>query len=560
MIKFSRKRLFITLIVFIVLLFSSAGTLAAEDVPAPYMRFALWGDLLNLYPEVDYYTFPSDLLSLRRPVLFNYIHVYSSEDETLSTHSPGYTGLGATGGTYDSYRNQFYPQVSITGFYPLKNGMVMGAGGYVNIGKESKKETYKNYNANPESKTAESNRNGRQTYAANYYIAKKIGNIDFGINGAFNYYHQPMDESWTTDSSVNSGKKYITPGVGDTEKEYNENTASALVSAAIPLDRLSIKIASSFDYVSGYWDHFIAIDKDGNGYADAYVPTADYEKSTEAWGANPSSPYTAYTHADTNHSLTVSVLPVVTYDFSNSFSLLVNGSADVYSNRTSEYYQHLNADDKSSQNSVSSDPGYEIISALIFKPSNTIEIRLGGGYAGEDYKYTDNSVDYNGDSIFNPKNTNHYNEVNLASSPDNDYVISNGFKNSGHTDTIKVLAGLQWKVSPKVFLFSRWNLSSASTTKIYNVFNTADDTVWTETEKSESLNWEMHTIAGAGITISDNIFLGLQTDYMSGRSNSSTDTLPTQSGTASTTAVSDIVSTPKDNNYFSINLYFVVGL
>ncbi len=559
MIKFLRKRLFVTLIVFIAVLFSSAGTLAAEDVPAPYMMFALWGDLLNLYPEVDYYTFPSDLLSLHKPVLFNHVDVYSYEYETLSTRSPGYTGPGAAGGTYDSYSNRFNPLVSITGFYPLKNGMVMGAGGYVNIWKESNKETYKNYNANPESKTAESNRNGRQTYAANYYIAKKIGNIDFGINGAFNYYHQPMDESWTTDSSVNSGKKYITNGIGYPGYELNRDTISALVSAAIPFDKLSIKIASSVEYVSGYWNYFTAVDKDGNGYADAYVPTADYEKSTEAWGANPSGPYTAYAYTDTRHGTTVSFLPVITYDFSNSFSLLVNGSADVYSNNTNEYYQHFTAGDKSSQNSVSSDPGYEIISALIFKPSNTIEIRLGGGYAGENYKYTNNSVDYNGDSIFDPKNTNHYTEVNWTSDPDNGDVISNGSKNSGHSDTIKVLAGLQWNVSPKVVLFGRGVLSSSSTTRTYNVFNTADDNVWTETEQSESLHWEMLTITGAGITISDNLFLGLQTDYIYGDSNPSTDTLPTKSGKESTTAGSATVSYPK-NNSFRINLYFVVGL
>ena len=558
MIKFSRKHLVVMAVLFI-LLFSTVGPLAAEDVPAPYMRFALWGDLLNLYPEVDYYTFPSDLLSLRNPVLFNYIHVYSSEDETLSTRSPG-TSSGAEGGTYDRYSSYFAPKVSITGFYPLKNGMVMGAGGYVNIWESSSKDTYKNYNTNPESITTESN-GEEQTYAANYYVAKKIGSIDLGVNGAFGYKHNPIDESWTTDSSVNSGKKYITPGVGYTEYEYNKNTASAIVSAAIPLDRLSIKIASSVEYISGYWNHFTAVDKDGNGYADAYVPTEDYEKSTEDWGANPSSPYTDYAYTDTRHGTTVSFLPVITYDFSNSVSLLVNGSFDVYSNSTNEYYQHFTAGDKSSQNSVSSDPGYEITSALIFKPSNTIEIRLGGGYAGENYKYTNNSVDFNGDSIFDPKNTNHYTEVNWTSDPDNGDVISNGSKNSGHSDTINVLAGLQWKVSPKVVLFSRWNLSSSSTTRTYNVFNTADESVWTETKKSESLDWEMTTITGAGITISDNLFLGIQTDWLSGRADSETDTLPTQSsGTATTSATNDTVSKPKDNNYFNINLYFVLGL
>ena len=560
MIKFSRKRLFISLIVFIVLLFSSAGTLAAEDVPAPYMTFVLWGDLLNLYPEVNYYTFPSDLVSLHKPVLFNYINIYSGEDETLKTHSSGWSGPGAAKGTWDSYSSYFHPKVDVTGFYPLNNGMVMGVGGRVDTRKGNSKDTYNKYNADPESITKESSW-GNETYAAKYYLAKKIGSIDFGLKGYFDYYHQPIDESWTTDSSVNSGKKYITPGLGDTEYEYNKSTASALVSAAIPMDRLSIKIASSFEYVSGYWDNFIAVDKNGNGYADAYVPTADYEKSTEAWGANPSSPYTNYTHTDTYKSSTISIFPVVIYDFSKSFSLLVNGSFDVYSNSTSEYYEHLTTDDKSNYNSVSSNPGYEITAAMVFKPSNTIEIRLGGGYAGENYKNTDNSVDYNGDSVYDSKNKNHYDEVNWATSPNNDDV-KNAVYNSAstHTDTAKVLAGLQWNVSPKVVLFGRGVLSSSSTTDTYNVFNTADDAVWTETEKSESLDWEMTTIAGAGITISDNLFLGIQTDWLSGNTNSTTDTLPTHAGTASTSATSDTVSKPKDNNRFSINLYFVVGL
>ncbi len=54
-------------------------------------------------------------------------------------------------------------------------------------------------------------------------------------------------------------------------------------------------------------------------------------------------------------------------------------------------------------------------------------------------------------------------------------------------------------------------------------------------KQSNSLNRELTIVAG--ITLSDNLFLGLQTDWLYGRTGSETDSLPASTGTVTKTAV-----------------------
>ncbi len=554
----NRQKKVTALIVFLVIFMNTTIALIAEEIPAPYMRFGIWGDLMHLYPETDYFSYPSDLTSIKDPVLFNYMNFYFSEDETLDTRSPA-TATGKAGGTYDQDNSYLGSRVSLTGFYPLNNGMVLGVGGYTNLTFDRTDEKYLNYYSDPEN-IIKFSEDDRQRYAASYYFAKKTDSFDYGVYGSIDYTIDPYEESWTANGSVNNGEAYITSGIGDELYSSTRYKPSITGSFSTVLDKLSVQFGVSADMDVLGFQRYITVDKDGNGYADVYVLKSDYEKSTESWGANPTDPNTDYSYYNTQKVYNIGIMPALTYEVSDTLSLILNGYADIFSSGEHKFYEHFDSTDKNVEDIVFSNSSYRANAAVNVLLFDNIELRVGGGYTRDNYKRKTNNLDSNGDSVYQTENTNHYAEVNWATAPDNDDVITAAYSaNNSHTDTVEVLTGLQWQVAPKVVLFSRAELSFSSTSKEYNVFNTADNTIWTEVEKSNNLNWDLTTVAGAGITISDSLFLGLQADWFSGRTSSEDDSLPIGNNTESTAATTDLHSILKDN-YFSINIFFVIGL
>lgn len=151
-------------------------------------------------------------------------------------------------------------------------------------------------------------------------------------------------------------------------------------------------------------------------------------------------------------------MPSAIYDLSNPLSILLNGYADIYSIGKYEFREHFDSTNKSNTDISFSNTTYRATAAVCIDLSKNIELRVEGGYSMDNFNQKTDKLDYNGNSIYQSENNNHYTEVNSASAPDNDAVINavgNGNPDNSYTNTVKVLTVLQWKVAPEVVLFSR---------------------------------------------------------------------------------------------------------
>jgi hypothetical protein len=548
--------------------------LAAQIRPTDASSYAFqqFQDKL-LYPETDYALNPAVAASVTGAILSGSIDSPISYSETRDTNTND--SLGAVGGTSTTDILSLAPVLNLAFLSPItsKGADAKAWGIYAAYAGDYYDKVIQNYNYNTpteitDTTTATSNSAGQ----LGGLFAARSKDFSWGLSGDYSLGYKPKSFTVTVDSSSGTAQNiYETDASSMTKLKNSVQLKTGFTWTPLKTLQVGVGLGACGTMIDSS-DYTLAIDENGDGYADALVTGAQYYQTTEAWGISPSSPATSYSFQDRTLSLSTYVAPLVRIGLTPDFEIFLNGSWSPYAVSQREYYERVNYASSITTDQSDSfemlDSGLLSGSALLglcFGKNSDNLLKVGVGYGRNDARLSLNGVDSAGNSLYSMYNVNQYPEFSLGTAPDNGSIIS-AYSSAGLlpwesvTNSLFLKASWERRLGPKVRAFFKLGVMGSITTETYTAFNLDTLTYWYEKNDSSEITWSLNSLEGLAVEMDKGLTLTLDcsTVNTAGSAAVNTETLPYDlgSGTQTTSTTSSQASSAPFSMSFHLGVNF----
>jgi hypothetical protein len=564
-------RRFVTVLVLLLVLAGAAWGLEDDLSDFTFKNMVdQWTDTqLILYPDLNLIRNPSMALDIGQVMVFPNLSVAISNSETEETIPAGEPQAGG----YLKQTNSSWMLWPVGGeaYIPLSGGMIAGGellGGFASNGS---KDVDSDFNTAGETiTTTETDR--RSFFAARGLFAMEVDSIGIGGRATFTLSSDPAKEEFDQVSGDPATAETYTTNDGvftlfydDTTTTYGGTVGMRMASNGLDFG-LGARLNAVTEDSSTGWK---AVDKNGDGFAESIVSDETYYTTTETWGF-PFDTYSSYDYKNQEQTMEVTLYPHLFYELGDGLRLLGSGYWMPIATETVTSYERTDTANENQQ-TTTFDSGLASFGALggvEWSPMDRVSLRSGLGYEHERTVFSQNELDAGGTTTFDPDNTSRYAEVSFGADLQDGQVINNADNIITGTSTpttetihrVSLNTGAMWNPVSGIRVYSNAELNIQFENEVYKVFNTADNTVWTEEANSSDLDWGIDAVVGFAFQATDDLTLGMEVNDITslGDADTATDSLPT--GPAGTT------TTPGDNlddsnsGSFSLSIYAVLGL
>lgn len=436
-----------------------------------------------LYPEGDYFKYPSLLTTLERKLLqFNPDINLANLGSTVDTLPAGNVNEG---GTYTSSNSTVEFGVDGMYFTPLSDRFFLG----ITLDTYFSFDTLTNNKDEGYTTAGETVTNKQMdnayTVTPAVIAAFKLGDLDLGVRvRSYNDFDTAEEQfKQTTDTTqIADGSMFYTGGMIQSGSNFNG------FNGIVSLDGST----SSFNWgagLSGYYyvdstTRYRAYDSDGDGFRDTIATVNDYQVLPVSEGGAGDAYYDEF---DEVMYANLGLNGYMSIDLANDKLLIINLNWNPYSEQIDRTYVHNASSDKDETVFTTSSNllNFTVNGGLEIPVGNRASLRLGTGVEFNKTTRSNRDVDALGITTFNIFNINSYDEVAYLADPGNGDVISDAnYASESYYLSIPLRASFRFSPAKTVTLFSSLYGSITYSSDVYNVYDTNNSQVWTESTSS----------------------------------------------------------------------------
>jgi hypothetical protein len=497
------------------------------------------------------------MAELDRPLLFPSIGFRITSESNVETVPAGQPSEGATL-TDESSSFNLYNDSGARVYLPGIGGGVLGLGLVGGLYNETSTIVDDEFSTTGETITTEDGYASRQI-APNGLFAASLGSVDVGAGARVHYYTNPAQSEFDQVSGDPAANEiYTTEGSKEDRKYLNIAGAVGVVQRQAGTEfGLGVTLGRTTDDTSNRW---VPVDKDGNGFNESIVEDETRVTSSESWGLG----LDHYERVQKETRMHIGLHPHAIIELSSGLSVVASGYFYPISKTDVESFTHTDADDKSKYTSTSDSSlvNFGILGGVEQELFRRFVVRTGLGFETLATTFSQEDLDPNGDSTYDPDNTNHYREVSYGvdGRPNDGQVIADANDPAYRRTIFSLPTGIMWTPVDDLRFYAEIEAQFVSETNTYNVFNQDDGVVWTEVEKRSDYELDLNPVIGFVFQATDSLAFGMQTwmidTYLSG--DKSTDALPEGPDGATTSPAGNLDDTA--NNEWSVRLEMILGL
>lgn len=531
-----------------------------KDMPKSLLRFGISGDLYFLYPEAGFENNPVYLLDLEERTFFNDLYFGAGSDYSEQTHPDNWAGAGVADGKSISTNSSMTISSTVTGIFPSEKRH-LGFSALLYLSSVYNTDELTDFNANPESNLTEEEDNLSIIFGSVYW-ASKLGSMDLGLRVGLYYYNDPYGMISITDSNTNNGDKYLSAFYSGVNETSTSMIPFSVLGTRLNLAGGVLGLGLGLSYQSDKTELYTIVDTDGNGFGDEAMTLVAQQQSSETWGgSNPD-----YKRLDSTEIFG----SIINYSYikplQNDKTFILAGDITPYNSRVNQSYFRTTANDNSVSATDILTIGLNALASVEFFPHKNFTLRMGGGAKVSSVKQIANDLDGSGSSIFSSENSNHYPEETwgAGSEPSNGDIVSSVDTGTDSYDALEItpmgLVGVEWRILDNLVLFNTMNISHKLGWTNYHVFDTADNTTWSETVFANDGSFDFRLAVGAGVFLDNGTYLGFSanTNILNSDWDSTKDALPEHSGSLIQDGGANY--NESGNNSFTLDVYAIIQL
>ncbi len=544
----------------------SATTLFSDEIPLYMFLPNITGDLVHIYPDIAYERNPSLMLQFKKKVIIPSLNTSMDNNRDEDLLDDYYLDI-------EKYRARkgfdISSNLSTVIFIPILGGKSVIGGrfsGYHEISEQTETTEYADL---PEENNIWERSDTRYRLSGDLLFSIKLLNLDLGIIGGIYYENDPVKDSFsiTTNKSKSSDSYYVDTIGYRSNKSKTETTVfnpSITIGTTIPILRGKLGLSANFSYSTKDHNTFVIADKDDDGFNESIVTIKEFMTNDE-WGSG----HSFFEDQDNLTNIKLTLSPDYILPITDNIELLISADWQILNLTTITEFERTESTDKNIKitelQKAYGINSFGITCGISKEIHPTFKLRIGGGYERE---VTISSIleDLNedGTSKFDDNNLDHYGEIGMSYDPDNGKIHNNSnFGINGDFEVkhiIKVIAGGKWEPVKRVSFFSSITASFDLAEKYWYVFETYDNTTWSERELENDLDLDINTIIGTAIKLTDSFTISFNGSFgsISDNFNSRDDFIPNNGD--SEYMDSEYESFKDNDNYFNIQLSFLIEL
>lgn len=543
--------------ILILTLLLSATTLFSDEIPLYMFLPNITGDLVHIYPDIAYERNPSLILQFKKKMIIPSfkIKINNFEDERHWKVNEIY---------HEKADFNISSDLSTAIFVPILGGKSVFGGRFSGYHYFSEFLETLEYIDLPENNYILEKNYYNYSLSGDLFLSVKLWNLDFGIIGGIYYKNNPAKDRFPMITNKSKSLEAYT----DMEKisETVEFNPSVTIGTSIPVFKGRFGLSGNITYSNTEHNTFMSADKDDDGFNESIVTKKEYMLDDE-WGYG----HSFFEEQNNFTSLKITLSPDYIFPIAENTDLFISADWQIINLSIKTEYEHTESTEKNIKITETKKAygidSFNITCGISKELHPTFKLRIGGGYERE---VTSNKIvtllDEDGTSSFNDNNSNHYGEINISYDPDNEYIYtkSNFGKYSDLRNTsdfevlhiMKILAGGKWEPVERVSFFSSVTATFDILEKYWYVYETHDDTIWSERKLENNLDIDLNTIIGTAIRLTDSFTISFNSSFGSIRDNfySTENFLPGKGDSGETDSVITY-----DNN-FNIQFSFLIEL
>jgi hypothetical protein len=494
------KKILIMLLVLIV----SFGVYA-NDIEIGYNAAGVSNSVL--YPEGDYSRYPSRMTGLEQKLLqFNPEVALNNLGNTVDTLPDGNVNEG---GTYTSSNSTVEFGVDGMYFTPLSDAFFLG----IILDTYFSFDTLTNTEDDGYTTAGETVTNKRMdnayTVTPIIIAAFKLGDLDLGVRVRSYNNFDTAEELFTqtTDTTqIADGSMFYTGGIIQSGSYYNGINGN--ISLGGSTNRFDWGAGLSGSYYVNSTTRYRAYDSDGDGFRDTIATVNDYQVLSAADGGAGDAYYDEF---DEVMYGSLGLNGFMEMELANDKLLILTMNWTPYDEDIDRTYVHNATSDKDETVFTTSSNllNFTVNGGLEIPVGSRSSFRLGTGIDFVKTTRVMSDLDVNGDSTYNILNTNSYDEVVYLTDPANGDIIDDAsYASESYDLLIPLRISFRFKPAKTVTLFSSLYGSITYSSDVYNVFDTWNDQIWTES--TSSFGFDVSSVAlftGIEFEFNDNAML-----------------------------------------------------